>query len=53
VISVVVLMSFANDRFIGFHATIGVMLIALAMSLCLIGAERVGMRRPRPPRGAR
>ena len=43
VISVAAVMSFVNYRFVGLPATIGVMLIALAMSLCLIGADLVGL----------
>jgi CPA1 family monovalent cation:H+ antiporter len=43
VVVVAALLSFINYRFIGLPTTIGVMLISLLMSLCLIGANTLGL----------
>lgn len=42
-IAIPAVLTYVNYRFIGLPTTIGVMLIALAMSLCLIGADFVGI----------
>jgi CPA1 family monovalent cation:H+ antiporter len=43
VMTVAALASYVNHRFVGLPTTIGVMLIALLMSLCLIAANAVGL----------